>query len=470
MPKISFSKGFVSPIILGVIALILLIVVVAFFTFFKKDGAKVSLSSQTTISGTIDFNGVAPSGATIAISEKKSGDTNFTTVLQNLPAQDATSWSWNQAGSGQDYQLQASLMLNGQNIAQSDVITVSAPAQGQVLRINTADGQGGQQVPAIISGSFDLNGYIPNGSQISVLTRRIGAATFDTVSTSNPAQDNGGWSWNGAVAGYTYEIKALLVQGGQTIGQSVAISATAPAVNEVLTINSNALPPQAQVAPLPSVAQGTTQPTQSTGAGGISGVINLGGVVPGNSSLIIVARPSGTANFNVVVSGLPANSQTSWNWSGAQSGQSYDLQAVLTVNGNDYAISPTLTVTAPASNEVFNLNASSNISAPPTSPIIGCLSANGNQWNANITVNYVNGANQYWVIVGTPGGLNNQIFSSRMTAQNQGGQTQQAIQTGYVLSAGVNYVASYAYSANATSTNIGDFSPWSSQTTFQCPQ
>ncbi|MDO8570150.1 MAG: hypothetical protein Q7R97_01015 [Candidatus Daviesbacteria bacterium] len=402
----------------------------------------------STISGIIDLDGVAPVGSTLGIGVKKYGEKEYQTVITGIAISGDKAWSWNGAKAGDLYEVQAGLLNKGQIIATSEVKTIAAPADEEILYIDAKSASDKSLV--VISGTFDLNGYIPPKSTISIKERKVGEQNFDTVVSSLPAVDGGSWTWNSAQNGVSYEIKAVLIANGNNGGESTAKVMVAPDANETLRINSTLQPPSG----------GTVV------VGGISGVFDINGTPPSGSSVVIVARPRGTSKYNVVASGLPASDNTAWNYSGAVAGTIYNLQAVLKVNGNDYVISNTITTAAPATNEVFVLNIPSQLPAPPQGPFVSCAGQSGGLWSVNVTFNYVNNATQYWIKVGDPSS-DNRYFDSKVTAQNQSGQTQQSVSTSYVLGSGGTYYAKYAYSYSSIGNN--NFSPWSGTTSFVCP-
>ncbi len=457
MNLMSKQQGFLSPILLVIIVVILLVLGAFLFIFNKSNPITLPVAnSNATISGTIDLNGTPPSGSTIAIAEKLDGDTDFKIVTQNINAVDGVKWSWIDAKKNTNYQIQAYLQQNGQNIALSEIRSVTAPASSESLRINVTTSSVQTDVNATISGSFDINGYIPTGATVNIFARKIGDPNYQAVVTGLPSVDGSGWNWSNAISNTGYEIKGVLVKNGTSIAESSPLVVTAPAANEVLRIVSNAQAPA------------------TVTSASLSGVIDLNGTVAPGSSIVIVARKAGTSKYNVVSSGIPAKDQASWFWNGALPGVQYNVQAVLKANNQDQAVSNTLTVFAPAANEVLTLNSGyqkPQLPSPSQGPFISCAGQSNNLWSVNVTFNYVQtggqNAAQYWVRVGDPSS-DNRYLDQRVTAQNQPGQTQQSVSTGYVIGNGGTYYAKYTYSPNNSSGNLNDFSAWSGAIGFTC--
>ncbi|MBP9719401.1 MAG: hypothetical protein KBD46_02945, partial [Candidatus Levybacteria bacterium] len=91
----------------------------------------------TGISGTIGLNGyVPPSGSYITLGVRVSGTGQFNPVAGNISATDGVTWTYPNAQSGTSYDIQAYLWQNNQPYSQSQILTVSAPATGEVLTIN----------------------------------------------------------------------------------------------------------------------------------------------------------------------------------------------------------------------------------------------------------------------------------------------------------------------------------------------
>ncbi len=411
----------------------------------------VLAKNHASISGSIDFNGYTPSNATITISERISGGGSFTPVVTGLDPIDGEAWVWNNAVSGVAYDLQASLIVNGNAVATSQILTVAAPASSEVLRIVST--LASPNSTAQISGSIDLNGYIPVGSTIAIGARQKGTQNYTIVASGIFPQDGATWSWANAVTGTTYEVVAYLQQNGTTLSQSPKIVTEAPAENEVLVLNSTAVPPQ------PAIVT-------------VSGSFNINGVIPPNSSVSLGVRPTGTSQFNIVASNLPANNGGAWSWSGASSGTSYDFQAYVVTNGGQTNISSQiLTTNAPAANEILTINAP-NIPPAPTGTTMTntCVGKNPstNLWQVqfNFNTNYsAPGVQQYLFTVGNNNG-GNQFVNNTITPSNMGSPNQsQSYTSGFVFTEGQTYYAQWAY---ATCANCNTFSNFSPSLQFYC--
>lgn len=450
--QVDFHSIFNLKIFLPLFIFLVLVVSLVGYTAYllgTKNKTVVPVSqpeNKAVISGSIDLNGFIPEQSTLEIETRKTGEAKFTTVIGGITPKDGAVWEWKGAEKGIEYEIR-SYLLNKQNrIAESDTLIIVAPAYNEVLKI-VSTVPPPQEVKSAISGSIDLNGYLPQQSTITLEQRKKGEANF-SIFAEIQATDGITWSFNDALAGETYDIQAYLTANGKHLGQSKILTISAPANSEVLTVNSTA---QAPV------------PTQIT----ISGTIGINGAIAPNSSLSIGERVSGNTQFNIIASGIYAADRMSWSWSNAQAGTSYDLQAYLVVNGNTVASSQILTVTAPANNEVLNINVTNQPPAPPADSInVWCLgkSANG-LWQVKISYNNnqrIQNAVQYWVTMGTSS-LSNQFVNSVVTPPNP--KETQTINSDYVLSEGVTYFAQFAYS---TCSSCNTFSPFSPSYQFNC--
>lgn len=198
-------------------------------------------STTTLIAGTVGLNGYIPSGSTISIASRPTGTTTFNTVVSGIAASDGVSWSWNGATAGVSYDLQATLMQGGSAIGTSAILTTVGPASNENFSINsTAASPAPAQVT--ISGLINLNGVLPSGSTITISAQAGGSSQNNVVVTGISALNGATWSWNNAQSGTSYTLQASVVNNGTVTNLSQALTVTAPASNEVLTINGQNQP------------------------------------------------------------------------------------------------------------------------------------------------------------------------------------------------------------------------------------
>jgi len=433
------------------IALILVLVLGAIVVLFSGR----IFSSPATISGIIDYNGTTPEGATVAIATRKLGDQQYATVISGLSPTGGTKWSWAKAESGKAYDVQAYLQVNGKNVATSQAVTVAAPADGEVLVINSTHNP--TEKKAKISGTVNMNGSVPAGSTIAIGEKSPAETEYTIVATDLAAVDGVKWSWGDAKEGSLYTIKAFLQLNGSNMYESDPLQVAAPASNEVLTLNARSTSPT----PTP------VGPTPVPAASAIQGTINLNGPSPSNSTIVIAARRTGTSQFNVVTSNVSSNNGAGWSWKTANAGTSYDLQAWVQVNSSTVLQSQILTVTSPASNEVLTINNASNqYGAPPSGSISSsCTGFNNSQWQVAFSYNnnsVVQNPQQYNLTAGSSSG-GSQVFTTVTTPGNPG--QQQSYTSGYLFNPNQTYYVQYAYSV---CTNCNIWSAFSQPLAFTC--
>ncbi len=343
-------------IVLGVV----LIGVVGIF-LFKKFGSGLSTSTSSTssaaVTGNLNINGVVPSGAVFVLSAKDTtgGSSSDFQTIQNPT--DQSSWTFSSAQSGKTYIIVGTLKSsNGAELTKSVPLTVTAPATNQMVTINLA-GKAPTGVSEI-SGTVRVNGYYPSGSTISLLAKTPNTS-YEVVREGLAAQASTTVSTDKAVAGQEYTIIGYLYNAsGNKIGESSELAIVAPARNEVLTINSNATAP-------------TPEPSQAPAKSKISGTIQLNGIAPSNSRIVILQAPMNSNDFTVAIDNVPAVNGQAWVWPNALNGTWYNMQAVLKQrqsNGTDIdvALSGQQTVAAPAINVMFTINSGIAPSVTPS--------------------------------------------------------------------------------------------------------
>lgn len=206
--------------------------------------------SNSTISGNFDLNGFIPPGATIIVKQKSPSQTEYQQIASNIPAVDGAPWSWNQAQSGVGYHLKATMIdAAGNKVGESQDLEVTAPANNEILRVNST-AQPFQPVTGAISGTITLNGSAPQGGTFVILQRIAGVGNFQVAIDGITPTTGATWSWSSASSGVQYELMAILKDGnGNDVADSQSIIVSAPASGESFTLNSSlSLPsPQGQV-------------------------------------------------------------------------------------------------------------------------------------------------------------------------------------------------------------------------------
>lgn len=449
-------------------------------TVYTTPAPIIQKQTQTPsiISGSFDINGIIPANSTIKLTKRELSTSTPQTARKDILPEDEGLWSINDTYPGKSYELVAQIIQNNQIIATSAPLTVTAPASKVVLSINIEDPQLTEQ--AVISGIIRVNGYIPPNATLSVLGRKLGETKFQPIIQHISAEPRQIMNYTTATAGQTYEVYGILYdQSNKLVGTSQVLVLTAPALNEALTVNSQALVPSPTgITNTPTIAPSQTQQTSPTKAPSatptptpisLSGNITFNGIAPLNSRIVIFQKPYTTQNYQVAVDNITPVDGTTWTWTGATAGRWYDIIAVLKQKQSDgtdkdLATSQSLSAAAPAKGITFTINSSVSLSAPSGSISVACNSLSGNTWTATVSFESITGAQTYWYQIGTSNG-------GTETANNvlnpKSGQNTQTVSLS--LSKGTSYYVRYAY---ATVANIPagstQFSPFSSTTQIQC--
>lgn len=437
-------------------AIVLFSATLGYFVFFQKKqtvttstkpAAQQTLQVSAIISGMISFNGYAPEGASIVMSQRSSTGHDVFAPFTTIPAINNASWEWGGAFAERSYEIQASLLVNGKTQDVSNILPVAAPAVNQILHIQST--MTAPPKPATITGMVGISGYIPANSTISIMGKKDTDLDFVPIATGLAPINNVSWSWNGAVTGSQYEFRAFLQQGTTTLVKSEKILVNAPAQNEIIYLTSTLTPPT---------------PSQVS----IGGVINLNGTIPSGSVLSVWYRPTGTSQFEQVVTNLYPQSGTIWIWKNALSGSLYDMQASLTQGSTTIAQSSIITVPAPTDNVVLTINAPAPPPAPQGSNTLTntCIGKNTstNLWQVQIQVNnnaVIQNMQQYRLIIGTVSG-GNQMYDVTNSVINQ---SSPSITTGFIFTPSQSYFAQWQY---ATCSNCSTFSPFSQAIQISC--
>jgi hypothetical protein len=451
-PKPNYARYLVigAIIILGLALLLLLF------------GGSRTSAEPAAITGMVDFNGITPEDASnpelgqiklLARDDANSSD-DYTDTLTPIHFSDNAVFRWDLAESGVTYDLKAEVYYKGQLIQTSLPVTVTAPANGVILRFNVEL----QDIPenlrptpapdvtpakATVSGVVTINGFIPTGSRVEFFARLEGTEDeFTEVGDPLPAANGVRFDFENADPGVTYEYQAELYNSvGTFIGESNFLTVTAPASNEVVVINSTATPPSQAAA--------------------ISGTITLNGSLVQNSTVILLQRKAGESDYSVVDRFAPTRT-IEYKWSDAVGGTAYDMTAALQVNEANTATGNVRTVTAPASDVAITIDTGVNLPAPTQTPSVACGDADAtNHFNAVVSLPQIGAAKKYYLEVGTSAGANNTF---------RGEVNPNATATVFVPASSPHF-ARYSYTSctDCDITDTTNWAGWSPTLGFQCP-
>ncbi len=312
---------------------------------------------KAVISGSINLNGVGSQIATnkgnIVLMQRQHGRSDFVTTNLIMPLADEQTWSWTEAKSGVTYDLQSDLFFNGQHVASSNILTVTAPATDQVFTFNIQSLNLAEDVipetKAIITGKVFIDGFIPDAATISIFASGQNLQDTEQVITNLTAQTITDFAWEGALSSQEYQLEARLINAdGTPIGTSQKYTLVAPAKSEILQLSSQATPP-----PLEETSQTAS----------IAGEVHISGPLTANSSVLLLQRTIGETNFTAF-DRLNPTVQLDWILPNLTPGQKLEITALLQVNEQNTATGEIITPTAPASNQIINLDTGLNLSNP----------------------------------------------------------------------------------------------------------
>lgn len=211
-----------------------------------------------------------------------------------------------------------------------------------------------------ISGTLDLNGPIPSGSQLLITQKEINNDKNESSQIVISPVDKQNFIIE-SQPGKSYQIDAQLVQstGETTISEPSYV--TAPAKTESLRINFT-----------------DTNISESTKTAAISGDVQINGYIPDGAYVNIEGKKNDTNYFVIVVEKIKASLNIPMEYVQAISNQEYSIRGKMyDKNGNLIGQSNTIEVAAPAQNEKLIIN--STAKAPSVDTVInGIITLNGN--------------------------------------------------------------------------------------------
>lgn len=258
------------------------------------------------------------------------------------------------------------------------------------------------QKQVLVSGVVKINGPIPQGSSISIGVREHGLADVYKIFVTLPAADETPWKYIGAISGNSYEFQAYLDTNGNRSTTSEPLVVTAPAGEEILTLNIETPP-----APQPQPAS-------------ISGVVYINGYIPEGATFDILGRVYGSLeDYSVVVKDLSATVKRTMTYTNAVSGEKYEVIGKLyDSKGSLIGTSNNIAISAPSDNAELMINSSAappvgaitvlqnntSSSAPSNTPTSSALPAGSSAISGTINFNGSAPSGSSIVILATPQG------------------------------------------------------------------
>lgn len=439
-----------------------------------------TVAQPAWIAGTVVFTGIQPGpnvdGTITLLAREYGSNRNFESTGLEFPLVNNAMFEWQTAEQGQTYELQVSIAVGGQTVGTSESIIVTAPALTVSIPVFVQP----SDVPASLidqsstslGGTINIDGFIPRGSTLVVQARTERESVFreiDRITTPALTQT---WSWNSAQPAQGYIVRAVLESAGTTVGSSEELLTITGQQSLFLRVISGARPEdQPTPTPTPTTPPVVVGPTNTPAPTAtpvppttISGRVFINGPMAANSSLLMLQRQPGQAEFTPfqrITS--PRSDGQQYEFREAVVGRSYEMQAVLQVNEQNTASARAQIVVAPARNVDFTINTGVSLPAPTEKPRLETCNPVGNQFDATILYPAVQGARQYWMQVGTNPGARDLFNEQRRVDANTSVQ-----RVTLRVDGNRNYFSRYAYAVCDTCQGDANFSNFSQDLQFAC--
>jgi hypothetical protein len=418
------------------------------------------------ISGEITFDALTPEegdeGSITFVVRKSNTGAVFTPAKMAVTPSFANGGTWMIDGleEGIAYDVQATLVINGDEITKSKIATVTAPASDVdlVLTVTWKDlpeQSIKESQNKTIAGTLAISGHIPDGAFYSIFAApsrdesdlsadEVDDPQFKRVIDKQTAAINNSWTWSTALSKVEYRIKAeLYAQDGSYIGTSDIQTAEAPQSNVALGLKSGA----------------QTEPVTET----LSGEVKLNGSYKNDSTISVQVRANGAGGFTEVDS-FPAESSRDWVYNNAKAGIEYDVRAVLQRKGDDISTSKQVHTTAPASNVDLTINTDMNLVEPSDEPVVAsCEKRDDGDYNVKLKFPGIHNAEAYWIRVGKEKNSGDK-FNEPEIPDNTGDDVKIKLH----IKEGKYFYTDYAYSYCKDCTTLDSFSDFSDHLKFYC--
>lgn len=420
-----------------------------------------AVTSKAAIAGTLQFSALRPDpedeGTVTILYRPYNSTDSFQPTGLEVALLDGASWEWEGAKTGKTYELVPQLEIRGRVVGTAEPVVVTAPAHNVQLKLRVTWSDLPAEIVAQqttnLGGSASVQGVIPPNATLQILARLATVSTYQTVQTLDAVGTTNTWLWTDARPLATYKVKAVLMDGTTQVGESDEVSAEAGEKEVELSVVSGAR--------LPEPTNPSPTPTPS---GTIFGKVYINGPKAANSSLVMLFKTPGADQFREIGRiQNPNHGGQEWRFN-ATAGTTYEIRAVLQVNGKDSATSRSQIVVAPAQGINFTINTGVTIPTPSAEPVLeSCGRAPDNRWDATIRFPRVENAGNYWVQIGTSQGASNVINDVR-PADNNIAQQLATIR----IDGGRHYYAQYAFSFCITCSGSENFSNFSRSLRFSC--
>ncbi len=422
--------------------------------------------TQATVSGTVNFNRLKPDqgdkGNIFILARPYQSGAAFNETGAITELKDDVTWNWDKSEKGKNYEIQAQLRIDGKVVKSSEVVVVTAPAKEVLLTLPvTWDDLPDyivKEQKVTMGGKINVNGYVPDGSVLSVEAKTPEMSFYEFKWSSDNAQLTNTWEWTEATPKTKYQMKAVLMNTGEVIGESSVVDIEGVKTDEVyFSLTSKAKYNEPTPAP-----ENTPIPTKQTS---IKGYLTVNGPEDVNTSALIMWSVPGQNNWQEIRRiQNPKNGNQTWEWNGAKTGVSYEIGISLQVNNQTTATTQNKIVTAPATDVNFTLNTGVNVPVPNNKPALqSCTNNTNSQWDANLTIPVNAQYGNYWTQVGsTMGGV--ELYNNKLKPPTNDSLVRITVR----VNDRQTYYSRYGYSFCFDCSSDVNFSNFSDSLVFSC--
>jgi len=452
--------------ILGAIVVTFIITWFIFGNNNDDDVEELDNQGMARVSGDISFNSLKPEKGDDGSIEFKIREHNTGEIFESVDAvvepslTNGGAWMIDYLDANKSYDLKAVLVIDGEEITESHVVAVTAPASDVDLVLTVTwkelpKGSVKASSNKTVAGSLAIAGYIPEGATYKVFTAPVKDLSdggtdvandfdFKEVLVGLHAEAFNNWKWEGALAKVDYKVQAELYDvNGNYLGSSNNADAVVPQNDVVLSLESRAI----------------TEPTKTP----LSGTVILNGSYKSDSIVSVQVREDGAGGF-VDVDSYPATSNHKWVYPDAKTGIEYDVRAKLLRKGEEIATSHQEHTTAPAKNIDLTINTEMSLNDLSSQPVVvSCEDKDDHEYKVTLKYPGVSDARAYWILVGDEKHGNDE--HSDLEEPDEYGED---VEISLYIDEDTYYYTEYAYSYCDDCTTLDSYSEFSPYLKFYC--
>lgn len=418
---------------------------------------------KATVSGSIVFDRLKPeegdAGEVILYARKSNTNDEFIRLTSGPVLKNESPWIFDSAVSDMSYDFRATLVIDGNEVTRSPIVTTAAPADDVrlTLTVSWSDLPAGsiEDSYKTIAGKVVVSGYIPEGATVSIFgakkrdnsqinAEEIVSPTYEEVMRGVPAKQEMEISWEKALASVQYLAHAeLFDKNGKLIGTSDNMQAAYGQQNLVLNLESEAVAP-------PSYVE-------------VSGAVRVNGSYKDDNKITVQVRKDGTGGYTDFTE-FPVNSARTWKFDKADNGASYDFRAIMTRQDEENSRSKHESAVAAASDVKLTIDTTYDLQEPVEIPELeDCEKEGEDNYIAKIHYPGIEKARNYWLKMGKSKDGADILNESETPNDTGDGKTVKV-----KIAKNKYYYTEYAYSYCSECTTLDSFSDFSERLKFYC--